>query len=260
MKITFSKKLELNNPQDLTQCIKYVMCTKLWRVTGAKEHEHYSLCLYLLALYKTGRLLFPITIEILGHMDPPDFIISFPPDQLTIGLEHTRATPGSYQVAKKEAFNNRSIKWLESSFYVLQNKLPINRAFSGLRKKNEPFIGPPTYGNHHIGNWVDLVFEAIVSKNSKYGNPKHTEHQTWDLLIEVITPNLIGNGHTEGVKRLNEKVNDKFPNNTLVFRKVHIISQDRVIIDVFGHALITLLPKDEVKKIRNEIRNRLSKA
>ena len=95
-------RIKINNARDLTICVQYIAQINLGDSTISEIHENYSICLLMLALYKTRNIVYPTVIEILGHNDPPDFIIHVSTPPVLIGIEHTLATEGSYKAAIKK--------------------------------------------------------------------------------------------------------------------------------------------------------------
>ena len=254
MAYNLPNSIKINNAQDLDICVQYVAQMNLGDSTSSEIHENYSICLFMLALYRAGNIVYPTVIEILGHRDPPDFIIHVSTPPVLIGIEHTTATLGSFKVAMKEMEQNCDIRWLESSLYTFKNPLPVKRSFSGLISNDDSLTRPPLYGNAHLKNWVDFVFAAYKIKSQRSSKPNKNQFESYELLVEVSIPNRIGVKHDQALIMLKDKVGKESANIPTIYHKLHIFSQGRVIIDALGKSEIIELSKRDVKILREKLR------
>lgn len=248
------KRIIINNARDLDICAQYTSQMNLSPSTSSEIHENYSICLLMLALYKARNFVYPTVIEILGHNDPPDFIIHVSTPPVLIGIEHTTATLGSFKVALKEMEQNCDIRWLESSLYIFKKALPVKRARSGLISNDNGLTQPPLYGNAHLKNWVDFVFAAYKIKSQRSSKPDKNQFDSYELLVEVSIPNLIGDKHDEALILLKDKVKKESKNIPAIYHKLHIISQGCIIIDAIGNSEIIKLSKKDVKILCKKLR------
>lgn len=255
MAYNLPNRIKINRARDLVFCAQYIVHTHLSNTSSSDIRENYSICMFMLASYKAGNIEYPTVIEILGHKDPPDFIIRVSTPPTLIGFEHTTATMGSYKVASKEMQRGCDIRWLESSLYTFKNALPLKRAFIGLRRKDDSLTGPPLYGNAHLTNWVDFVYEAFKTKSSRSIKPSKNPFDSYELLIEVSIPNLIGDEHDKALTMLKDKVATESGNIPAIYHKLHIFSQGRVIIDALGDNEIIELSKRDVKILWKKLKN-----
>lgn len=254
MAYNLPNRIKINNARDLEICAQYILHTNLWETSSSEIHENYSICLFMLATYKAGNIFYPIVIEILGHNDPPDFIIHVSTPPVLIGIEHTTATLGSFKVAMKEMEQNCDIRWLESSLYTFKKALPVKRARSGLISNDNGLTQPPLYGNAHLKNWVDFVFAAYKIKSQRSSKPNKNQFDSYELLVEVEISNLIGDQHDEAIILLKDKVKKESKNIPAIYHKLHIISQGRIIIDAIGNSEIIELSKKDVKVLCKKLR------
>jgi hypothetical protein len=237
-------RIEISCEQNLLYFAEYIVHTNLGKSSDSRIHENYSICLYLLAFYMSNKIYYPTIIEILGNNDPPDFIITMSNPPVKTGIEHTRATNESYIIAKKEMDQRRDISLLESSFYMFKNALPKNRAFAGLKTESDGLTGEPLFGDAHITNWVDFVIEAYLKKSIAQRDVCNN-FEKYELLVEMEIANLIGDDHSKALKLLKYRIESwDIP---ATYQKLHIYSQNRVIIDALGNGEIIELSKKKVK-------------
>ncbi len=255
MAYNLPKRININNARDFVFCAQYIAHTNLSDTSSSEIHENYSICMFMLASYKTGNIVYPTIIEPLGHNDPPDFILHVSTPPVLIGVEHTMATSESYKVAKKEMQQNNNISWLESSYYTFKKALPARRAFSGLKRNDESLTGPPLFGKAHLKNWVDFVFECYKTKSERSPKPLEKNFDSYELLVEVEIANMIGDQHDEALIMLKDIVGKESGNIPVIYDKLHIFSQDRVIIDTLGETEIIKLSKRDVKILLKKLRN-----
>lgn len=240
-------KIKLNQARDLICCAQFIIRNPLSSASSSEIRENYSICMFMLASYKAGRIEYPTVIEILGHNDPPDFRIRVSTPPVIIGLEHTTATKDSFLVADKEMQRDGDYILLESSCYTFKNALPSKRAFDGLIKKDDSLTGPPFFGNAHLTNWVDFVYEAYKTKSQKSIKPSKNEFDSYELLVEVAIPNMIGNEHDKALTMLKDKIATESGNIPAIYHKLHIFSQGHVIIDALGENEIIKFSKKDIK-------------
>lgn len=253
----FSKdnnNLRFNKIRDLTRCSDYLLSNTVSSSDDTDLQEDYSFCLLLLTLFET-KSPFPFTVKKQYINDPPDFIISYEIPQNNIGLEHVIATIENYQMAFKEMMKNPDIEQLESSYYTYEKKIPKNRAFIGLKRKGEELSGSPLYGDFHIKNWVEIIINAIMKKSQAISNWDDTFYDSKELLVQVkITP-MIGEKHSDALIHLKKQYCELYKQLEHHFDKVHIFSQSRVILDVFGDANFFILNRDHILKFSQQFQN-----
>ena len=234
--------------RNLSGCSDYILYNSLTSSDDTDLQENYSLSILLLTQSLT-KFLFPFSVTKQYLNDPPDFIIAYDESACIVGLEHVIATEENFQMASKEIIINPNIKWLESSYYTYEKKIPKNRAFIGLKRKDEGLSGSPLFGDFHINNWVKIVLNAIMKKSQDIPKWNKTSPNSKELLVQAkITP-MIGEEHLDAIFCLKKRYSELYHQSEYHFDKVHIFSQSRVILDVFGNVNILFLGKDQILKL-----------
>ena len=178
-------KLTIANKADLHEKLCIIRETEFPKKSGWKsdESERYSLNIYLSALSEHGALHFPMVVE---KHESPDFWIKHP-DDITCGLEITKATTKGYQRARTKAESEGVAVGLELDTFS-NPEIPDNKQFEqAVRTLDQKLTGRGFIGDEPESKWANIVAHAIIAKTEKLNSGAYALADRNELVVYVHT-------------------------------------------------------------------------
>ena len=226
----------LNDKDEVTISLKEEFPTLLNRLIDfkfsvsddSKVHEAFCLYAFLISCFKLGLLGDNITIS---KTESPDFVIKNCDGKLDIGLEHTCATIGCYQIARKEYSEGCLLELCQySPFKHLSNK----QADIGIIQPGDKPKGKGWKGNEAEEEWTETMIQTINRKVATLNKSHFQQKQVNHLIVEDATPVDFVIDKKTAFEMLRDRYTKAVCSKSTPFHKIHILSNDILLYDFFG--------------------------
>ena len=215
----------------IVECVTSV--TEIGGHTDAREN--FAVCLFLIVCFAKSKMGLPIKVL---RRQSPDFLLCYGAEQKLLGLEHTRATTEKYAMDMKgfEQYPEGSL--LELPPYDPNEKLP-KKSRIAMRKPGEKLISPG-WGDYGMERaWIPVMSSCIEHKTEVLNKEHYEKFPSNDLIVEDESHVSVGKRLHQSISMLREKHLHAPVGGQCAFDKVHVVTEGRLVYDVFGEALET---------------------
>ncbi len=236
------KKVTLYKESDLNEIVEYVKHFTFEEDDSKRDHEFFSLYLFLIAAFKIQKLTFPV--EILKS-ESPDFRLSKINEEPYWGLEHTRATVEKYKMDESEFAEYPEGSHMELPYYTSKDS-PSKKSRIALKKPSERLTSSG-YGDNGIEKqWTEILLDSLKRKRQQLNKETFEKYRRNELLIENDGPAPVFCRFDNAIKILKETyIQDKI-NDLLTYGKVHVYSGCWFVYDVFGETIKVDISKSQL--------------
>ncbi|HNX77439.1 MAG TPA: hypothetical protein PLM07_09670 [Candidatus Rifleibacterium sp.] len=243
-----TNKVNLCLETEIPSLVKQLLGLKFSGSENNDVHERFCLYVFLIGCFKSRFLAGNLTI---AKQESPDFVITSADGKLEIGLEHTRATVESYQIARREYLKRKDGCVLELFHYSPFKPLSNKGAGVGISQPGAKLKGKGWKGNEAELEWAETMIQAINKKvetlNKSHFQQKHENH----LIVEDDTPVDFVKENKTAFELLRNRYSKDVCTKYAMFHKIHILSNCILLYDFFGEAHEIDIHKAHLQNLTN---------
>lgn len=233
-----TRKIRLDSKADYLKIVESMRNFMFPDCPRSTDYEFFCFYVYIISLFKLGRIAFPIWAE---KIESPDFLLCF--DGQTIGLEHTNATTTSLQHAYSKLNECPEGSLVELPEYCSE-QTSKETVLKGIRAPRER-LQSSGWGDWGCENaWVKCFFDAIVKKTDLLNRDHFKKYTCNELIIYDDTPSVCPK-LDYSVPKLKEEYKrfSRVADGVRYFEKIHLITSSTVIYDVMQEPRVVDIQK-----------------